>query len=229
MRRTAQHLAQHLAAPAAPGYGAVGLDDADLLTLLVGQDTEAPALAERLLERFDGLGGVLRQDGRSLAMVKGVGPVAAARVAAVGELAARAELAQVRRGTYLDSTDAVRRFLWWRLGGLPREVFGLVLLNSRHQVICIDYLFYGSVDRSAVYIREILKCCMRANAAAVVLFHNHPSGDLVPSAQDRDLTDRAIALLGEVDVEVMDHVIVGDVGQVSMAALGMVNATAWQR
>lgn len=228
MRRTPQHLAQHLAAPTAPGYGAVGLDDADLLTLLLGQDASASALAERLLERFRGLSGVLRQDGRSLRAVQGVGAVAAARVVAVGELAARAELARVRRGTYLDSTEAVRRYLWWRLGGLPREVFGLVLLNARHQVLGIEYLFYGSVDRSAVYIREILKCCLRQNAAAVVLFHNHPSGDLVPSAQDRELTDRAVALLSEVDVEVMDHVIVGDVGQVSMAALGMVNSTAWR-
>ena len=206
------------------GHGPVGLRDAELIALVLrtgAPGVDAIALAERLLGRYGGLLGVLGQDGNTLREVTGLGAAKAAALVAVRELATRMALASVPRGPYLNSTSAVRRYLKWRLGGLEREVFGLVLLNARHHVLGIEYLFYGSVDRSAVYTREIIKCCMRRNAAAVVLFHNHPSGDIHPSQLDKALTTRVTTLLDEIEVQVIDHMIIGDVAVASMAELGM--------
>ena len=209
-------------------HGPVGLRDAELIALVLrtgGAGVDAIALAEQLLARYGGLLGVLSQDGKSLREATGLGAAKAAALVAVRELATRAALAGVRRGPYLDSTGTVRRYLNWRLGGMQQEVFGLILLNARHHVLGIEYLFYGSVDRSFVYTREVVKCCMQRNAAAVVLFHNHPSGDTHPSQLDKDLTRRVTTLLEEIEVEVVDHMIIGDIGVVSMADLGMIPPT----
>lgn len=204
--------------------GAARLRDDELLALVLrtgakGQD--AVALAATLLRRFGGLTDLLHQDSAVLRQTHGLGGAKAASLLAVRELAARMEFARMRRGRYLENTKSVLRYLTRRLAGLQREVFGLLLLNARHHVLGVDYLFYGSVDRSAVYPREIVKACLKRNAAAVVLFHNHPSGDPSPSEADRDLTKRVSTVLDEIDVHVIDHVVVGSGGPVSMAERGL--------
>lgn len=205
--------------------GPCSLPDAELLTLLLRVNRQGAGrlgLAQRLLERFGGVLGVLDQDGPALMEVEGVGAARAAAVVAARELVARAELARLKRGAYVAGSKAMKRFLRWRLAGLQREVFGLILLNARNAVLAVEYLFYGSVDRSVVYTREIVKCCLRHNAAAVVLFHNHPSGEASPSEQDKAVTERVFALLEEINVALLDHVIVGGAEQVSMAEEGLV-------
>ena len=209
------------------GHWPVGLRDAELVALVLRTGTggqSAVGLAETLLSRYGGLAGMLRQDAVALREIKGIGAAKAASLLAVRELAARAELVKVKRGRYLENTGAVLRYLTLRLRDLQREVFGLLLLNSRHYVIGIDYLFYGSVDRSAVYTREIIKACLKRNAASVVLFHNHPSGHAEPSQSDKDITNRVSGLLDEIDVHVIDHIIIGASGPVSMAERGLVPA-----
>ncbi len=207
------------------GHWPVGLRDAELVALVLrtgagGQS--AVGLAETLLSRYGGLAGVMHQDALALREVKGIGAAKAASLLAVRELAARAELVKVKRGRYLENTGAVQRYLKLRLRGLQREVFGLLLLNARHNVIGIEYLFYGSVDRSAVYTREIIKACLKRNAASVVLFHNHPSGEAEPSQSDKDITKRVSSVLDEIDVRVIDHIIIAASGVVSMAERGLV-------
>lgn len=205
--------------------GATGLSDEELLALVLrtgakGQD--AVALAAALLHRFGGLAGLLQQDAAALRQTHGLGAAKAASLLAARELATRMAFMRVKRGRYLENTKSVLQFLMGRLAGLQREVFGLLLLNARHNVLGVDYLFYGSVDRSAVYPREIVKACLKRNAAAVVLFHNHPSGDAEPSEADKDITKRVSAVLDEIDVHVIDHVIVAGTGPVSMAERGLV-------
>ena len=89
------------------------------------------------------------------------------------------------------------------------EVFACLLLDTRHQLIRYQELFKGSLNGASVYPREVVKCVLEANAAAVILAHNHPSGDCQPSQADKHITQRLRQALGLIDVTVLDHIIVG--------------------
>ncbi len=206
----------------ARGVGALGDSELIALVLRTGNgEQDAVGLARSLLDRFGGVDGVLSQDSAALLEVSGLGKAKVAALVAIRELLARAEWSDLKKKRKLLDSESVRRFLTMRLAGLQREVFGVVLLDTRHQVLAFEKLFFGSVDRSCVYIREVVKCCLRHNAAALILFHNHPSGVPEPSETDRHITDRLVAVLEEIDVRVLDHVVVGGMKQVSMAERGL--------
>lgn len=204
--------------------GAASLTDAELLALVLrtgNGGTGALNLAHALLEKFGGVLGVLSVRAESLLAVPGLGDAKVAGLLAVRELLERAELAKVKRAPVVSSSDEVRRYLGMHLAGQEREVFGAVLLDTRHRLLGVEDIFLGSIDRTMVYPREVAKCCLRYNAAAVVLFHNHPSGSAEPSASDRELTDRLKYVLHEIDVRLLDHVVVAGLRKVSMAERGM--------
>ena len=94
---------------------------------------------------------------------------------AIRELLKRAELTRMKNAPIMSSTKTVRRYLGLHLARLDPEVFRALLLNTRHRFIAVENIFLGSIDRTMVYPREVVKCCLRHNAAAVVLFHNHVS------------------------------------------------------
>ena len=104
--------------------------------------------------------------------------------------------------------------------GLDHERFGIIYLDKRHRVIKIEILFRGTIDGASVYPREVVKACLRENAAAVVLFHNHPSGVAEPSHADEAITDAISAALKLVDVRVIDHIIIAGTTAVSLAEQG---------
>ncbi len=204
--------------------GPRSLRDAELIAVILRTGSgakDAVALARTLLERFGGVLGVLNQDAPSLLSVTGLGDAKVAALLAIRELLERAELAVVKDSPLLSGSRAVRRYLGLRLADQEREVFGVLLLDTRHQLLAVEELFFGSVDRAAVYPREIVKCCLRHNASAAILFHNHPSGVPEPSATDLELTKRLASILGEIDVRLLDHVVVGGMQQVSMAEQGL--------
>ena len=103
-----------------------------------------------------------------------------------------------------------------------REVFGLILLDSQHGVLGFETLFYGTIDSASVYPREIIKCVLNANAAAVILAHNHPSGRPEPSAADIALTKRLPTALDTVEVRLLDHLVIGGTDSVSFAERGLI-------
>lgn len=105
---------------------------------------------------------------------------------------------------------------------LEREVFGCIFLDTRHQILSVDDLFWGTIDAAEIHAREIVKRGLLTNAAAVIAFHNHPSGDLEPSAADRAVTQRIKAALALVDIRLLDHLVVSANGFTSMAARGWV-------
>lgn len=113
-----------------------------------------------------------------------------------------------RKGEFNNPT-AVKEYLACQLGGHDREVFAVMLLDSQHHLIAYRELFYGTIDAAGVYPREIVKVALEANAAAVILAHNHPSGNPEPSSNDKRITKRIVDALALVDVRVIDHVIVG--------------------
>lgn len=106
-----------------------------------------------------------------------------------------------------DSLDYYRLFY---AGKQDREHFALMLLDSQHRVLECNVIFSGTIDGASIYPREIVKAALYANAAAVILAHNHPSGQAQPSAADRRITERIKSALALLDIRVLDHVIVGD-------------------
>ncbi len=130
--------------------------------------------------------------------------------------------AQFRPGApVLADVESMREFLMLQLGPREREVFGLILLDTRHRLIEYVDMFEGSVDGAQVYPREVIKCVVAKHAAAVVLVHNHPSGGCEPSLADMAVTARLKAALALIEVRVIDHLIVGE-SITSLAARGLV-------
>jgi DNA repair protein RadC len=104
---------------------------------------------------------------------------------------------------------------------LEHEVFGCLFLDNQHAVIAAEDLFRGTIDGASVYPREVVKRALALNAAAVILYHNHPSGVSEPSQSDQRLTQRLKAALGTVDIRVLDHFVVGRAEALSFAERGL--------
>jgi DNA repair protein RadC len=113
------------------------------------------------------------------------------------------------RSHYLTSPNHTRDYLTMCLAEESREIFGLVLLDNQHGVLDFKVLFQGTIDGASIYTREIVKIALEANAASVILAHNHPSGVSEPSTADQRITDRIKNALGTVDIRVLDHLIIG--------------------
>ena len=136
--------------------------------------------------------------------------------------ARRLSSCQLRRGAAITSPLAAREAIGLKLAGLEYESFACLFLDGRHQVLAWRELFHGSVNRTTVHPREIVKEALRLNAAAVILAHNHPSGNVFPSQADKALTKTLKDALALVDVRVVDHVIVSANTAQSMADMGLV-------
>lgn len=127
---------------------------------------------------------------------------------------------RLRRGRALTSTQEVLDHLQALLADYEHEVFALLMLDSRHRIISFEEMFRGTLDGASVYPREIVKVALAHNAAAVILVHNHPSGDPEPSQSDRNLTHKLREALNLVGVRTLDHIIVGHEGCLSLAEYG---------
>lgn len=126
------------------------------------------------------------------------------------------------RGTSFKDPSVACAFFRDKLGHLEREVFAAVMLDTRHRLIDYVELFRGTVDGAEVHPREVVRTALRLNAAAVLVGHNHPSGEVEPSAADRAVTARLKQALALMDVRILDHVIVGGTKTLSMASQGLV-------
>jgi len=126
-----------------------------------------------------------------------------------------------RPGELLTSPEGTRAYLQLSLADRPFEVFGVILLDNRHRVICNAELFHGTIDGACVYPRVIARRVLESNAAAVIIYHNHPAGLPTPSQADRKITRTIVEALKLLDVRVLDHVVVGGEGSVSFAEQGL--------
>ena len=127
-----------------------------------------------------------------------------------------------KAGACLSSPAAVRDYLRLKLVAEPNEVFAVGFMDSQHRVLAYEPLFNGSVDQTSVYPRVVVQRALVHNAAAIILGHVHPSGNLEPSAADRALTARLKCAVNLVDIRLLDHFVVGTTGYTSMAARGWV-------
>ncbi len=203
--------------------GSAALSDAELLALLLRtgiRGKHVVQLAQELLDRFGGMGGLLHTDVDALRQIKGLGPAKRAEMVAVLELARRALAQRLRQNPVFDSPQTVRDYLQLQLGGRAHEVFAVMFLDNQNRLIALEELFRGTLTQTSVYPREVVLRALHHHCAAVVLAHNHPSGTARPSRADEAITGTLKAALALVDVRVLDHFIVTREQAVSMAEMG---------
>lgn len=121
-----------------------------------------------------------------------------------------------------NSPQSVNEFLMLRLADEEREHFEVLFLNSQNQLIVCERLFSGTINAASVYPREVIKRALELNAAAMILAHNHPSGDPEPSRADMNITKKIQDAAGLVDINVLDHLIIGGTDHVSFATRGLI-------
>jgi DNA repair protein RadC len=205
--------------------GPSAVSDAELIALLLRtgfKGMSVVALAQHLLDSFGGIHGLLRAEPNDLKRIKGLGPAKRAEVMAILEIARRAMLQELSTRPVFQSPQKAKDFARMQLGGLGHEVFVLMCLDAQQQLISWDELFQGTLTHTAVYPREVVKRALQVHAHGVVLVHNHPSGVAEPSKADEALTQRLKQALALVDVQVLDHLVVGQGEVVSMAERGLV-------
>lgn len=129
---------------------------------------------------------------------------------------------RIKGGDALSDPAVAGRYLKLRLQPNEREVFAALFLNARHQALAYEELFQGTVDGAEIHPREVAKAALRYNASAVIVAHNHPSGNPEPSAADRAVTARLKSALATVDIRLLDHFVIGQGEPTSMAAKGWV-------
>ena len=193
--------------------GSHTLTDAELLAIILG--TGLPGqnvlqLAQAMLDNFQGLAGLLQASPGELQAVKGLGGSARrAQLLAILELSRRVLLQKMRKRDLLNNPDNVKQFLQLQMGAYSQEVFAVILMDAQYRLLGFQEMFKGTLNQTSVYPREVVKLALDRGAAAVIFAHNHPSGDVRPSAADSALTRTLQTALSMVDVKVLDHIIVG--------------------
>ena len=207
------------------GYGAASLSNAELLAIILRTGTRAESvlnLSTRLIARFGGLGGLARADFRELCQQYGLGEAKAAQIKAAIELGRRLLSTQPDERAVIESPADVANLLQAEMAFLEQEELRLVLLNTRNQVMAIPHLYRGSVNTSYIKVGELFREAVRQNCPALVVVHNHPSGDPTPSPEDIAITEQIIQAGKLLDIEVLDHLIISQQRCVSLKEHGIV-------
>ena len=205
-------------------FGIDALTDTELLAIILRTGTSGiPVLqlAEQLLDRYSGLRGLVDAGEQALILEHGIGPAKATQLAAVMEMTRRCLMSGLRKGQMMSDPGVTRRYLLARMRHYEREVFACLLLDNQHRLIAFEELFSGTIDGASVYPREVVKCALSLNAAAVIFAHNHPSGVAEPSSADRRITERLVQALALVEIRVLDHFVVGDTEVTSFVERGL--------
>jgi DNA repair protein RadC len=204
-------------------FGVDGLDEGDTLALVLDRcltpGADPVAAADALIARFGGVARVLGAPEPDLALVIGQG--AARQLALLHALLLRALEHPLRQRALLTSSEAVRTYLRARLAALPREVFHVLFLDKRNQLIADERMGTGTVDHAPVYPREVVRRALELSASALVLAHNHPSGDPTPSRADIDMTKQVVDAARVLQIAVHDHMVVAGDQVASLRALGL--------
>lgn len=205
--------------------GAEALTDAELLAVFLRtgmRGKSAVELGQELIERFSGFRNLLGADATVIKTIPGVGLAKTVQLKAVMEMARRYLSECLARGQQLCSPADTRNYLLLRMRDYAHEVFACLFLDNKHRVIVFEEMFRGTIDCASVFPREIVKRALELNAAALILAHNHPSGECEPSAADRAITARIGEALNLVDMRLLDHLVIGDSDCLSFAETGLI-------
>lgn len=203
--------------------GARAVETRDLLAVVLRTGSAAGSalqLADNLLIRFGSLRGILEASVEEMARVPGIGPAKIAQLRAALELGRRLAQAEADRRPAIRGPKDLVPLLMGEMRYLDREQFRAALLDIKHRLIALVLISVGHLNGSLVHPRELFKEAIRRSSAAMILAHNHPSGDPTPSSEDRALTRRLIEAGQILGIDVLDHVIIGDNTYVSMKEAG---------
>lgn len=209
-------------------FGAGALGDNELVAVLVGHGTAgsgALEIANRVLTGAGGVHGLVRMTSDELAEVDGVGLALAARIQAALELGRRTLCRPPALRPQLLNACDMAALLVPEYGACPVERFGVVLLDVRHRLIRTRLLTVGALDATVVHPRDVFRAATLAGASAIVAFHNHPSGDVTPSADDVALTTRLVRAGEVMGIDLLDHIILADTKYCSLREAGH---SAWR-
>jgi len=200
------------------------LPDYEILELLLARSLprgDVKPLAKALLARFGGLAAVLAADAGALTSVKGVGASVALDLGLVQEAALRSAREAARKRTVISSWTALLAYARLAMANEPREQFRVLFLDKKNQLIADEVMNHGTVDHAPVYPREVMRRALELAASAVILVHNHPSGDPTPSGADVEMTRQVVEAGRSLKIAVHDHLVVGREGVASFKALGL--------
>ena len=203
--------------------GPGGLGDNELLALVLGSGGRARSvldMANEILTQVGGLFGLTRTSKSQLGRLPGVGPARAAQVVAAVELGRRTLLRGVRERVQVASPRELAAYLMPQFSAHGVEQFGVVLLDAKHRVLKTTLVSRGTLDASLAHPRDVFREATITGAAAIALFHNHPSGDPSPSEDDLVLTWRLVRAGDVMGIEVVDHVILADARYFSFKEAG---------
>lgn len=206
-------------------HGGAALGDNELVALVLGsgrKSVDALGVANELLRAHGGLHGLARASCEELTSVPGVGTARAVQVLAAIEAGRRTLTHAPADRPQLRSPRAAAEYLLPAYGTKPTEHFGVVLLDSKYRVLRTTVVAVGSLNSAAVEPREVFREAIIAAAAAIVVFHNHPSGDPTPSTDDEELTRRLKAAGTLVGIDLVDHVVLGDARYCSLKEMGRI-------
>jgi len=193
--------------------GADSLSDAELLAIFLRTGVKGKSavdLARDLLKQFGGLRQLLSADLKTFSQAKGLGQAKFAQLQACLEMSRRFLRESIERDGPLTSPDEAKHFLLMKMRDYSKEVFACLYLDTKNKVIEFEELFAGSLHGAEVHPREVVKQALKYNANAIILAHNHPSGDSKPSQADIEITKTLTEALSLIDIKVLDHLIIGD-------------------
>lgn len=205
--------------------GPAALSDAELLAIFLRTGIagcNVVELSRHLIGRFGNLQQLLSASQQEFCQARGLGEAKYVQLQAVMEMARRTLAEQLKRETCLDSAKTARDYAASQLAHEGNEVFAVMLLDAQHRLIEFKVLFQGTIHQTSVYPRVLVQTALTVHAAAVILCHNHPSGVAEPSQADIRITDRIRDALALVDVQVLDHLVVGRGEVTSFAERGLI-------
>jgi DNA repair protein RadC len=204
--------------------GATALSTAELLAIIfrVGVDGEnVLTLSNRLLSRYGGLAGLARAPFSDLQAEHGLGEAKVATLKAAFELGRRLTIASPDERFQVRSPADAANLLMGEMSVLEQEHLRVMLLDTRNRVLAVTTIYVGSLNTSVIRVNELFREAIRRNAAAIIVVHNHPSGDPAPSPEDVSVTRTILAAGKTLDIEVLDHLIIGNQRFVSMKERGL--------
>ena len=203
------------------------LDDQALLSMMLrrtgnGLGANTDRLAGILLERFAGLGAVVAAEPGELGRTPGLDPLVLSDIKLLRELAIRLAREETCRRPVITSWTALVAYVRTALAHEPREQFRTLFLDRRNNLLRDELIAHGTVDHAPVYPREVVRRALELSASALILVHNHPSGDPTPSQADIQMTRQVIEAARVFNLQVHDHLVVGREGTASFKALGLI-------
>lgn len=193
--------------------GSHTLSDQELLAAFISSGSKKRScieLAQDLLDHFGNLRSLLNADLKAFDAIPAVGCVRYVQLQALREICRRSDFISLQQGIKISNTRETYTFLKRQMRDKKNETFSALFLDNQHRVLAYEELFSGTINTATIHSRPIIERVLKLNAAAVILAHNHPSGNCMASAQDKAVTKQLQKALELVDVRLLDHLVIGD-------------------